>query len=109
MTVDEILLAAANGIEPPELDAAEALLFCRMRESYRAFRAGEISKEAGSEAKKKAMAEYRVNSNKQEQGRSAHMRMARLWLTMEQAANAYRKEPSLETADRVMEAVYGLL
>lgn len=109
MTVDEILLAAANGIELPELDAAEALLFCRMRESYRAFRAGEISKEAGSEAKKKAMAEYRENANKLEQGRSANMRMARLWLTMEQAANAYRKEPSLETADRVMEAVYGLL
>ena len=109
MTADEILVAAANEEEPEGLDMAQRLLWCRMRESYRAFRAGEISREAGGEAKKKAMAEYRENANKLEQGRSAHMRMARLWLTMEQAANAFRKEPSLETADRVMEAVYGLL
>lgn len=109
MTVDEILLAAANGIELPELDAAEALLFCRMRESYRAFRAGEISKEAGSEAKKKAMAEYRENANKLEQGRVAQHRMAQLWADLERYSSAYRKEKSLDTADQLMEKVYGLI
>lgn len=109
MTVDEILLAAANGIEPPELDAAEALLFCRMRESYRAFRAGEISRAAGEEAKKKAVAEYRVNSTKLEQGRAAQHRMAQLWADLERYSSAYRKEKSLDTADQLMEKVYGLI
>ncbi len=109
MTVDEILFAAANDAEPDELNAAEALLFCRMRENYRAFRAGEIDKEAGTEARKKAVAEYRVNQNRLEQGRTAQFRMARLWAELEQCASAYRKEKSLDTADRLMQAVYGLI
>lgn len=109
MTADEIILAAANGEEPPSLNVAEALLFCRMRESYRAFRAGEISKEAGAEAKKKAMAEYRENASKLEQGRAAQFRMAQLWADLERYSSDYRKEKSLDTADKLMEAVYGLL
>lgn len=109
MTADEILVAAANEEEPEGLDMAQRLLWCRMRESYRAFRAGEISKEAGSEAKKKAMAEYRVNSNKLEQGRVAQHRMAQLWADLERYSSAYRKEKSLDTADRLMEKVYGLI
>lgn len=109
MTVDEILLAAANGVEPPDLNCADALLFCRMRESYRAYRDGEISRAAGEEAKKKAMAEYRANSNHLEQGRAAQYRMARLWAELERHSSAYRKEKSLDTADKLMEAVYGLI
>lgn len=108
MTADEILLAAANGAEPPNLNAAEALLFCRMRESYRAFRAGDISKEAGAEAKKNAMAEYRRVSTKLEQGRAAQFRMAKLWADLERCASAYRKKRDLDTADELMEAVYGI-
>lgn len=109
MTADEILVAAANEEEPEGLDMAQRLLWCRMRESYRAFRAGEISREAGGEAKKKAMAEYRVNSNKLEQGRVAQHRMAQLWADLERYSSAYRKEKSLDTADRLMEKVYGLI
>ena len=109
MTAEEILVAAANEEEPEGLDMAQRLLFCRMRESYRAFREGKISREAGGEAKKKALAEYRENANKLEQGRSAQFRMAALWKELEQAANAYRKAPGTETADRVMEAVYGMI
>lgn len=109
MTADEILLAAANGTEPPGLNAAEALLFCRMRESYRAFRAGEISKETGVEDRKKAMNEFRHISNQLEQGRAAQFRMAQLWVNLERYASAYRKEKSLDTADALMLAVYGLM
>lgn len=109
MTADEILVAAANKEEPEGLDMAQRLLWCRMRESYRAFRAGEISREAGGEAKKKAMAEYRENANKLEQGRVAQHRMAQLWADLERYSSAYRKEKSLDTADRLMEKVYGLI
>lgn len=109
MTADEILVAAANEEEPEGLDMAQRLLWCRMRESYRAFRAGEISREAGGEAKKKAMTEYRENANKLEQGRVAQHRMAQLWADLERYSSAYRKEKSLDTADRLMEKVYGLI
>lgn len=108
MTADDILLAAASGAEPPDLNGAEALLFCRMRESYRAFKAGEISKAQGAERKAAAMTEYRQLQNALERGTQAAHTLSRIFTAMEQTASAYRKERSLDTADQLMQAVYRL-
>ncbi len=109
MTTDEILTVAAAGAEPTGLDLAGKLLFCRMRESYRAYRAGEISKAEGAENRIRAMAEYRETQTKLAQGDLAWKRLSEIWTVMGEAASAYRKNPSLETADQVMAVVYGLL
>lgn len=109
MTTEEIMSAAASGYEPPGLDPAETLLFCRMKENYRAYRAGEISKAEGAENKIRAMAEYRQIQTRLYFGDSAQYTLAQIWQTMEQATTAYSKNPNLETADRVMEVVYGLV
>ena len=108
MTTNDILIAADQGAEPVGLDPAERLLWCRMREVYRAFRAGEISKGIGQDCKTAALAEYRQASNRLRQGTEAQRRMAWIWQELERYSSAYRKERSLDTADALMQAVYGL-
>ena len=99
-------MAAANGKEPEGLGPPEALLYCRMREIYRAFRNGEITRELGADLKTAALAEYRQASVRWAQGIQAQHRMAWLFQAIEQYCSAYRKEHDLATADALMEAIY---
>ena len=49
-----------------------------------------------------------LDCREREQAFARQKRQLDFWQNIERAANAYRREPSIENADRLLEAVYGV-
>lgn len=109
MTVDEISKLAAQNIAPSEkLSLAETLLWYRLRDLYRNFSQGSISKENAAEEKKKVLKQYNADKQAQESAERYIAYHAKLWQSIEVAHMAYRQNKTIENADKFIEAVYGV-
>lgn len=109
MTFQELEEAASqNQTMPRGLDAFEQAAYLSLRCLYSHYRHGEISKEAAMREKKaiRLAHEERVRVDAVRSDLSKHC--ADLWKAVEGFTSDYRKERSLENADRVMEAIYGV-
>lgn len=108
-TVFEYEQAAMRGEPIPSgLSASDRAAYLQLRELYAQYHSGSITRETGSADKK------RILRARDEEARTAAFRerclsyTVRLWREVECAASNYRKNRTLENADRIMEAIYGV-
>ena len=101
MTVDEISKLAYNEQDPDGALPYETLLWYRLRDLYRAVRNNQMTKAHGADLKTGALAAFQV-------GKIQYDRAVMLWQHIEQAGIAYANDRTLENADGLYRAVYGM-
>ena len=109
MTADEIEDLAFEGRElPEELTGSEALLFLMFRNLYDFARRTEMDREQGKREKGRILAKYRHYQAVEIELDKLHKHYANYWKRIESAAAEYTHSPSIETADKFFQAVYGV-
>ena len=109
MTIDQIAKLASQNIVPSEkLSLAETLLWYRLRDLYRTFAAGSISKEKAAAEQQKIVKQYNRDNETQGFYETYVAKSAKMWRNIEGAATEYRKNKTIENADKFVEAVYGV-
>ena len=101
MTVDEISRLAYSGTPPDTAQSHEWLLWFRLREIYQRVLSGMDTKTAGRLAKEDAIQKYEMDLDQFE-------RSVLFWKRIEGPGTAFAKEPTIENAVRLYEAVYGI-
>lgn len=109
MGEDEILRRARQDVDLPDTaSAADRALHAAVRLLYWQHKAGYLSAEEGKRLKQRAIVRYRDDIKTQEWATQQQLYIAELWKRIENAANKYRKSRTLENADKLMEALYGM-
>ena len=107
MELNEIILAAANGTMPEDLNMAEKLLYYQAKELYVGFKNGDISKEQGAKMKQAYIADYRQNMTKLAHGLAAQQRWGKFFSAVEGAFARYRREKTDEAFNYFHNVIYG--
>lgn len=100
--------AAMNGDPMPDgLSMEDQLLYLSLRNLYASFRSGTISREHGSAEKGKLLYEHgrRVRLHNVSLRGSKHT--AAMWGSIAKYTHAYRKDRTVENADKLLEAIQG--
>jgi len=106
MTTDEIEDLAYQGLELPEgLTASETLLFLLFRNLYDFAKRTRMNREQGRREKLRILTQYERYNRAVELSRLS----AALYARTELALSAYRKNPSIKTADQMLIAIDGAL
>ena len=108
MTVEEVSKYAAQDTAPLEMNLPEKLLWFQLRDLYRDFRAGTVTKEQGEKQKQEAISEYNKNAYRDELYHKYMLANANIWIRIEEKAKTYRENPTIENADAFLNAVYGV-
>lgn len=109
-TVDELALLASKGTRPPQaLTAYEWLFWYECRDIYQDWRNKTGDPDRLKARKEEAVVRYEKAKREKAEISEAANRVAELFKNIEETATAYRKQRSLENADRLMNVVYGLL
>ena len=109
-TVQELSSLAAKGARPSEaLTSYEWLLWYELRDIYSDWRNKSQDEERLKARKQDAVVRYETQKRKEAQHDDAMRRVAALFQNIEEAGIAYRKDRTLDNADRLMNVVYGLL
>lgn len=80
------------------------LLFQSFRELYQYAAMVGMSQELGRAEKTKILEVYRINKFLEDM----QERTNQMWKRIEAASSEYRKSPSIEAADKLLEAIYGV-
>lgn len=95
---------AMYGLDMPDsLEQPDQLMFLCLRQLYGQKRAGLIDRSRAIMEKSKLLEEYRVTKFRYD----LWGRGPALWKRIEAASSEYRKSPSIEAADKLLEAIYG--
>ena len=109
MTLQDLKLAAYNGITPPEpLSCPERAFFLQAKEIYAQYHDKRITQSESTEAMRQAIQDYKRDMQERQNGIDALYRIADLYKQIELAATAYAKDRTLENADELWETVYGV-
>lgn len=104
MTPEELEDLAYQGAPMPDLRSqADALLFQAFRNLYDFAKRVGMSPEQGKREKSQIVEAHRINKFLEELNEDTQQ----LWKRIEIAASNYRKAPSVELADKLIEAIYG--
>ena len=104
MKVEELEDLAFRGDPMPELNSlAQTLLFQSFRDLYDFARRSGMSPEQGKREKAQILAAYKINKFLEDLQEETNQ----MWKRIEIAASEYRKAPSVELADQLIEAMYG--
>lgn len=110
MTFDNISKLAAKNERPESgMTYIDYLAWYILRDIYRDFKAGLIDKERGEERKRDALSIWECETQKVKQHRDDIFRVAELWKRVESAADAYRLDRTLDNADKLIYAIYGIM
>lgn len=100
---------AANGEPMPDgLSLVDQCAFYFLQEMYRGLRTGAKTREQAAEEKGKMTYQYSIVVGLFQNWREMGEKWTQHYKNMEGAANRYAKERSLENADRLYQAVYGV-
>ena len=103
MSVEELEDLAFRGGPMPDLRSqAQVLLFQSFRDLYDFARRSGMSPEQGKREKAQILEAYRINKFLEELQESTHQ----MWRRIEQAVAEYNKAPSVENADKLIQAIY---
>ena len=94
---------ARNGSEWPE-----TLLYYRARDLYRDYRKGRVERSDAEAAKRKVMQQYDRDVAERTLLTELYTQNATRWKTVEQAVREYTHRPSVDAADRIVTALYGV-
>lgn len=105
MSVEELEDLAIRGGPMPDLQSqAQVLLFLSFRDLYDFARRSGMSPEQGKREKAQILSAYKINKFLEELQESTN----EMWKRIEIAASDYRKAPSVELADKLLEAMYSV-
>lgn len=103
MDVDELEDIAFHGGPMPDLRSqAQCVLFQAFRNLYDYAKRVKMPPEQGSREKQEILQAYKVNRFLEDMENKTND----MWKRIELAAAAYAKAPSVETADKLYEAIY---
>lgn len=109
MTLQDLKIAAYNGITPPEpLRCPERAFFLQAKEIYAQYHDKRITQAESAEAMRQAIQDYNRDMTERQNGIDALQRIADLYKQLELTATAYAKDRTLENADKLWETVYGV-
>ena len=104
MTPEELEDLAVTGQPMPDLTSqADVLLFLSFRNLYDFAKRVGMSPEQGKREKSEILSAHQVNKFLEEMQEQTN----NMWKRIEIAASNYRKNPSVELADLLLEAIYG--
>ena len=104
---DTIPLLAACGEELPRwAPVEERAFYSRLRLLYVMFKDGAISAADGKQHKTQALLQFRQDVANRESVKKDSSRLPAFWRGIEQAANKYCTEPTIENADALIYAIY---
>lgn len=102
-TTEELEDLAYKREPMPDLRSqAQVLLFLSFRELYQYAAMVGMSQELGRAEKAKILEAYRINKFLEDM----QERTNQMWKRIEAASSEYRKSPSIEAADKLLEAIY---
>ena len=105
MDVDQLEDLAFNGGQMPDLRSqAQCVLFQAFRNLYDYAKRVKMSPEQGRREKHEIMQAYKINRFLEEVEEST----VQMWKRIEIAAANYTKNPSVENADKLYLAIYGV-
>ena len=105
MDVDQLEDIAYNGGQMPDLRSqAQCVLFQAFRNLYDYAKRVQMSPEQGRREKHEIMQAYKINRFLEEVEEST----VQMWKRIEIAAANYTKNPSVENADKLYLAIYGV-
>lgn len=109
MTKEDIAKWAYTGDKPDKpMNSAERCLWYAMRDIYKCFQAGTITKEQGDAEKRKAFKQFDLDVGELLQAKAILARNANMWAEIEIAHIAYNMDRTFENADAFVQAVYGV-
>lgn len=109
MTKDEISrYAFMNDMPDKPMTCPERCLWYALRDVYRKFSNGDITKEKGDAEKARALRQFDQDSNSMRLAERIIKRDAAMWMEIELAGSMYRLDRTLENADAFVAAVYGV-
>lgn len=98
---------AMRGDEMPAgLGLEDQMAYQALRNMHRQYSAGRLSREAAAREKRLLLAEYRKRMDQAKFEARLIRSSSDLWKGIETAVYRYRENPSLEAADRIIDAVY---
>lgn len=107
MTIDEICAAAWNGAIPSGLTIEQELFCLRMIRLYGRFKSGGINQDNATIEKAKEVKKYNDSVKLKEFDRKKSDHTVSMWRDMEGLVSAYRKNRTLEIADKLADATQG--
>ena len=93
---------------PDGLSLAEQQTYQAIRYLYAVYRAKRITQEQAAKEKARILRELRMMQEKEALKEKAYNRSVAMWKDLEAAANHYGTERTLENADKLIEAIYGV-
>ena len=93
---------------PDGLDLADQLCFQALSTLYKRFYSGRITREQGEHDARLIRRKRDENVKSIEFGEKCRSHAVTLWKNIEQSANAYQNNRTLENADKLIEAIYGV-
>lgn len=107
MTEDELSKAAMTEKYPESNYPYDWLAWYKLRDVYRDFKAGKTSKDSAAETKKSILDARQKEIARNTEHFKAEKHLADFWYKIHAAATVYMKDPTIEHADKFVEAVYG--
>ena len=100
---------AARGDPMPDgLSLAEQQTYQAIRYLYAVYRAKRITQAQAAQEKAKVLQELRMMQEKEALMEKSYAKQTEMWKDVESAANRYGTERTLENADKLIEAIYGV-
>lgn len=97
-------IAMEGGEMPDNMDSSDQLMFLKLRLLYATYKRGDISREQAKREKTKFLKEYELDC--------AMHKLGVRWVTMigetEKARIEYRKNRTIEAADKLLEVIEGI-
>ena len=110
MTLQDLKLAAYNGITPPEpLSCPERAFFLQAKEIYAQYHDKRITQAESAEAMRQAIQDYKRDVTERQNGIEALQRIGEIFKSIEQSTTAFRKQYNEETALKVIECAEQIL
>lgn len=101
--------AAMHGDPMPDgLDLPDQLCFQALSMLYARYHAGKITREQGEREARLIRRKRDENMKSCEFGEKCRAHSVKLWREIEQSANSYQKNRTLENADMLIASIYGV-
>ena len=100
--------AMHNEPMPEGLDLADQLCYQALALLYARYHSGKITREQGEKEARMIRRKREENVKSNEFGEKCREHAVKLWKDIEQSANAYRKKRTIENADKLIAAIYGV-
>lgn len=100
--------AYADQMPADQMTCPERCLWYALRDVYRRFRSGDITREQGEMEKHRAIRQYELDVGELDSAKKIIMHNADMWSEIELAASMYSMDRTLQNADAFVSAVYGV-